>query len=157
MLLQRRFVSLVVFFLIIFNPLQRAKAEASREFLLSCTYGVLAGALVGAATLAVEDDPSSKVYRVARGASLGLYAGILLGLYVVYVVPAQIEAEENKELKEEYEEAIDADDYGLYKVRPRVRLQQQVRIIEPPKLMLYPVMENNRITGAAINYSIVRF
>jgi hypothetical protein len=25
--------------------------------------------------------------RVARGASLGLYTGILLGLYVVYIVP----------------------------------------------------------------------
>ena len=84
---------------------QVARAEASREFLLSCTYGVLAGALVGAASLAVEDDPSSKVHRVARGASLGLYTGLLLGLYVVYVVPSQMEAEEQEDL-EQYEEQI---------------------------------------------------
>ncbi len=126
-----------------------SRADGGREFLLSCTYGVLAGALVGAASLAVEDNPSDKVHRVARGASLGLYGGIILGLYVVYVVPAQIEANENQELEEQYEEVIEPDDYGSF--------QQQMRRYEPPKLSIYPVIENNRVTGAALNYSIVRF
>jgi hypothetical protein len=63
---------------------------AGREFIRSCTYGVLAGTLVGAATLAFTEQPGENINRVARGASLGLYAGILLGLYVIYVVPNQM-------------------------------------------------------------------
>jgi hypothetical protein len=64
-----------------------------KEFILSCTYGVLAGTLVGAATLAFTSQPGEHLYRVARGASIGLYTGILLGVYVVYVVPGQGEPE----------------------------------------------------------------
>jgi hypothetical protein len=60
---------------------------SSREFVASCMYGVLAGTLVGAASLAFTKRPGDNLNRVARGASLGLYTGILLGLYVVYIVP----------------------------------------------------------------------
>ncbi|MCB0391442.1 MAG: hypothetical protein KDD58_09125 [Bdellovibrionales bacterium] len=62
---------------------------AMKEFVRSCTYGVLAGTLVGAATLAFTEQPGENINRVARGASIGLYAGILLGLYVIYIVPNQ--------------------------------------------------------------------
>ncbi len=55
---------------------------------MSATYGVLAGTLVGAASLAFTDRPGDNLNRVARGASFGLYAGILLGVYIVYVVPS---------------------------------------------------------------------
>lgn len=55
---------------------------------MACTYGVLAGTLVGAATLAFEDRPSENLNKVARGASIGLYTGILMGLYVMYLVPS---------------------------------------------------------------------
>ena len=61
--------------------------NSGREFLMSCTYGVLAGSLVGAASLAFTSEPGKSLNRVARGASLGLYFGILLGLYAVYIVP----------------------------------------------------------------------
>jgi hypothetical protein len=74
----------------------RAMADSSsREFVMSCTYGVLAGTLVGAASLAFTDKPSDHMNKVARGASLGLYAGILLGLYVVYIVPGMEPADED--------------------------------------------------------------
>lgn len=129
------------------------RADTGREFLLSCTYGVFAGALVGAATLAVEDDPGEKVHRVARGASLGLYTGILLGLYVVYVVPSQQDAEEKEELKNL--ESVEPDDYGfrIQKKVPKIA-QFENRI---PKLTFYPVIENTRVTGAAFHYSVLRF
>ena len=52
--------------------------------MLSCVYGTVAGTLVGAASLAFTDKPNKNLNRVARGASIGLYSGILLGLYVVY-------------------------------------------------------------------------
>lgn len=74
--------------LTIFSFSGRAHADnPGREFLMSCTYGVLAGTLVGAASLAFTDKPGDHLNHIARGASFGLYAGILLGLYVVYVVP----------------------------------------------------------------------
>ena len=57
-----------------------------REFIMSCTYGVLAGTLVGAAMLAFTNQPGEHLNKVARGASIGLYAGIILGVYVVYGV-----------------------------------------------------------------------
>lgn len=72
---------------------QWAAAEPSgnemREFVMSCTYGVLAGTIVGAAMLAFTDQPGENLNKVARGASIGLYAGILLGFYVVYGVPEE--------------------------------------------------------------------
>lgn len=120
-----------------------AHADSSREFLLSCTYGVLAGSLVGAATLAVEENPGDKIHRVARGASLGLYAGILLGLYVGYIVPSQMERQQKKQLNDTA--PIEPDDYG------------SLESFAPPRLTFYPVLENNQITGAALQYNMLRF
>ncbi|MES2857242.1 MAG: hypothetical protein V4692_15340, partial [Bdellovibrionota bacterium] len=72
-----------------------AKAEGTmREFVLSCSYGVLAGTLVGAATLAFSDKPGDNLNKIARGASLGLYAGIALGLFVMYGGPSESEEDE---------------------------------------------------------------
>lgn len=68
--------------------------NTGREFMMSTTYGVLAGTLVGAASLAFTHKPGDNLNKVARGASLGLYAGILLGAYVVYVVPSLESSEE---------------------------------------------------------------
>lgn len=67
------------------------QSDPSKEFIMSCTYGVLAGTLIGAASLAFVDQPSENLNKVARGASIGLYVGILLGAYVVYVVPSMDE------------------------------------------------------------------
>lgn len=75
----------------------RARAEATRELFMSAAYGVLAGTLVGAATLAFTDRPGDNLRNIARGASLGLYAGILLGLYVVYVVPGEGDEEDDEQ------------------------------------------------------------
>ena len=85
-----RLLARILFCIVIVGPFQ-PKAHADnpeREFLMSCTYGVLAGTLVGAASLAFTKKPGDNLNKVARGASLGLYAGIILGLYVVYVVPS---------------------------------------------------------------------
>lgn len=60
---------------------------------MSCSYGVLAGTLVGVASLAFEDQPGKNLNHVARGASIGLYAGILLGLYAIYLVPEEGEGD----------------------------------------------------------------
>ena len=60
---------------------------------MSCAYGTGIGAGAGLISLAFTDDPGSKVSNVARGASLGLYAGIAMGLYLVYGVPEKSSAD----------------------------------------------------------------
>ena len=81
-------MTVLLFGFMIQGPKVRAQVQdnTSREFVMSCTYGVLAGTLVGAAMLAFTDQPGENLSKVARGASIGLYTGILLGLYVVYGV-----------------------------------------------------------------------
>lgn len=59
-----------------------ASASPMRTFLVSCAYGAGAGAAVGLTSLAFSDKPSENLSTVARGASLGLYVGIGVGLYL---------------------------------------------------------------------------
>ncbi len=107
----------------------QVKAEPAKEFLMSCIYGTLAGTVVGAASLATADKPSDKLQRIARGASLGLYAGILLGLYVVYAVP-----DENEQLDE-----VLSQDAAL-------------------KPMFYPIInEDMKFEGAGVNMTLLNF
>lgn len=58
-------------------------ASKMSTFLKSCAYGTLGGAVIGLGTLAVSENPGGKMSNVARGASLGLYAGIAYGFYVL--------------------------------------------------------------------------
>jgi hypothetical protein len=80
------------------SQMQQGGDNPTREFVMSCTYGVMAGTLVGAASLAFTSKPSDNLNRVARGASIGLYAGILLGLYVIYIVPGLEEGAAEEEI-----------------------------------------------------------
>jgi NhaP-type Na+/H+ or K+/H+ antiporter len=82
-----RSIAVILMALLVLQPSLSRADNPTREFIMSCTYGVLAGTLVGAASLAFTSQPGSNLDRVARGASLGLYTGILLGLYIVYIVP----------------------------------------------------------------------
>lgn len=114
-------------------PVDEAKADPGREFLMSVTYGTLAGTLLGTASLAFTDKPGDKLQRIARGASLGLYFGILLGLYVVYGV-----SDESDELNN----ILPPDDYGF-------RLRNPI---------IYPtISENGRMDGAAVDVMIFKF
>lgn len=111
----------------------RAKAEPMREFIMSCSYGVLAGTLVGAATLAFSDKPGDNLNKVARGASFGLYAGILLGLYVVYGVPNQ----EEKEIRDQ--------------------LGYQIGPPKLPSLMVGPLISSRGLEGGEVRYEVYKF
>ena len=106
-------------------------ANAMNDFVVSCSYGVLAGTLVGAASLAFSDRPGDNLNRIARGASLGLYAGILLGLYVVYGTPSP------------EEEAAAAA--GVSSFKP------------VPQYLLVPVENQGSIDGAYITARVLSF
>lgn len=109
---------------------------SSREFIMSCTYGVLAGTLVGVALLAFTDQPGENLGKVARGASLGLYTGILLGLYVVYGVP-------NEDLKEP---ELYNSPRESWKMKP-----------QPMRWALAPYMEKGSLVGAGIQAQLFTF
>lgn len=99
---------------------------------MSTTYGVLAGTLVGAASLSFTNKPGDKLYRIARGASLGLYAGIILGWYVTSL------NDEGATYQEEEED----NDYGLMK---------------EPTLQIYPLISDRGFDGGAFKYSVLSF
>src|ERR1700683_2808858 len=80
----KRFVLLTILVSFLSQPF--CYAGSGKEFTTSVVYGTLAGTLVGAATLAFTSNPGDNLNNVARGASYGLYAGILLGVYVTYGV-----------------------------------------------------------------------
>ena len=131
----KSFVLPITFFLAVtFGLKPQAQAEPMREFVMSCSYGVLAGTLVGAATLAFSDKPGDNLNKVARGASFGLYAGILLGLYVVYGVPSQQESDLRDQLG-------------------------QAPAIQPelPKLMIAPLVSARGVEGGEVKYEVLQF
>lgn len=80
----RKLTSLILVLIVtfsVFSP-REAKAEMpvkARAFLTIIGYGAAGGALLGAASTAF--GTSSRA--IAQGASLGLYAGILFGTYVL--------------------------------------------------------------------------
>lgn len=98
-------------------------------FLKSCAYGTLGGAAVGLATLAMSDNPDGKINNVARGASLGLYVGIGVGVYLVNNPPKESAA----------------DDYTA---------QEKETL---PFVWFQPTTHQNKIDGAQINFSALTF
>lgn len=99
-----------------------------REFLTSAAYGTLVGALIGAASLAFVDNPDDELQRVAKGASLGLYAGIALGIYVTQFYSNQPET-----------------DLG---VEPEVRL---------PRVIVAPLVSQKGLEGFTSQFTIYNF
>ena len=74
-------LSLILSVLLVVQTIQAAELK---EFLMSCAYGTGGGALLGAASIAFQEEPGEHMGNIARGASLGLYAGIGMGLYLMY-------------------------------------------------------------------------
>lgn len=54
-----------------------------KRFLQACAWGTALGAGAGVVSLALTDKPSESWNNVAKGASLGLYAGIAYGIYQI--------------------------------------------------------------------------
>ena len=79
----------VLIFLTLYFSCARVHAQAqsssaldpkTKAFLIICGYGTVGGALLGLASMAFGQESRS----IAQGASIGLYAGILFGAYVIY-------------------------------------------------------------------------
>ncbi len=104
-----RFILLLTVFTLTLMPL-KARAELpprAKAFLMVSGYGAASGALLGLASMAF--GTSSRA--IAQGASLGLYAGILFGTYVI-VSHHQRSQRGSYDNSTPYNEG--ADDYGDY-------------------------------------------
>lgn len=126
-------ISVVLFTAVLFS-FERSHATAEREFIMSATYGLMAGTLVGAASLAFVDKPGDNLQKVARGASLGLYVGIGLGLYTVYILPRQLEKEDQRRLEPDF-----IDDYYGWK---------------PPQFLFTPWVDEKGSLSPAVVYQL---
>ncbi len=73
--------SLIFIVAVIFG--QVGQAADFKDFLKACGIGALIGAGVGVISLAAENKPSEHYGNMTRGASLGLYAGVAYGAYLM--------------------------------------------------------------------------
>ena len=122
-------ISLVVGLVMFGAPEAKAAAVSpGREFIMSCTYGVMAGTLVGAATLAFSSSPANNLQNVARGASIGLYLGIVLGYYTAYVLPKQIEQQQQNLINSETNGSVSSHDFRFF---PYVAYDRLARTLNP--------------------------
>lgn len=78
---------ILLFACVLLFQAQVVMAQDLKAFLKSCAWGTLAGAGAGVVSLAFTDKPSDSWNNVAKGASLGLYAGIAYGLYQINKEP----------------------------------------------------------------------
>ena len=78
----KRFVIIFAVCTLIMAPVKKSHAldAKSKAFLIMCTYGTVGGALLGFASMAFGTNSRA----IAQGASLGLYAGIAFGSYVIF-------------------------------------------------------------------------
>lgn len=70
----------IFIFITIFISSQISCAEPFQDAFRFGTYGLVAGALAGGASMALAEDPGSNLTPIARGASLGLYTGLLVAV-----------------------------------------------------------------------------
>jgi predicted permease len=87
----------------LFSSTSHAMNPKAKAFLVLTTYGTAGGGLLGLASMAFGEDSIA----VARGASLGLYMGMLFGGYVILShkykkKPGQIEAPKEDEYQDPY-------------------------------------------------------
>ena len=138
--------SMLPLFLLLVLLAPKTHAEEMKEFMVACTYGVLAGTLVGTATLAFTKKPGENLQSIARGASLGLYAGIFLGLYVINLNPDS----EIEELEQQLEEGEEGEEY-------EDDVNPENISWKAPRLQNYPTLsaDSGRWEGVAVNYRLL--
>ena len=79
----RRLIKLIFIFLI-FSQTTRANEFDFSLFVKRCGWGTVIGATAGTISLVFEDHPFDHLNNVTRAASLGLYGGIIYGIFVPY-------------------------------------------------------------------------
>ena len=109
--LNKKIITSIFTFFLVFTSVNSVQAEVDPKIKALGTlaaYGTIGGALLGTASLAFGAGGRS----VAKGASLGLYAGLLFGGYIV--LTHQMRKNRGYENKSEENYYPDADDSSPY-------------------------------------------
>ncbi len=132
------------------------KAESNHERLLpkplfdSIVFGVEAGTICGIAAITGFHHnfrQNLDFHNVSRGASYGLYAGILLGLYITYWADLDDEkAIQSTEAKTDESSAMTKLYYQKHQQRKT-----------GPEIHLSPLFSESKVTGFVMNWTVVRF
>lgn len=77
--MKKLFISITLCFTVFFSSSTYAIDPKVRVLGTMAGYGIVGGALLGTASMAFDAGPRA----IAKGASLGLYAGLLFGGYVI--------------------------------------------------------------------------
>ena len=78
--MKKLIISTFVCFTLLFSSVSHASVDPKLKMVVPmASYGVVGGALLGTASLAFGSGGRS----IAKGASLGLYAGIIFGSYII--------------------------------------------------------------------------
>ena len=77
--MKKIFISILITFSLLFSSLTFAMDSRMKVIATMAGYGVVGGALLGTASLAFGTSGRA----VAKGASLGLYAGLIFGGYII--------------------------------------------------------------------------
>ena len=78
--MKKLIISTFVCFTLLFSSVSHASVDPKLKMVVTmASYGVVGGALLGTASLAFGSGGRS----IAKGASLGLYAGIIFGSYII--------------------------------------------------------------------------
>jgi hypothetical protein len=104
----KKFVFSLIIIIAFITPNNKAQAmdPKGKAFMIICTYGTVGGALLGFASMAFGSNSRA----IAQGASLGLYAGIGFGAYVISSHRRSLNPEE--EAEDPYNDAGPPPGYG---------------------------------------------
>ncbi len=131
-----------------------------QAFMLTTTYGVIAGTLTGLASLAFYEEPSTKTKNIAVGASLGLYVGIIMGAWIVYSPSMDSDPKKNEPGKKKSGYDDDPIDLGVkQKLGPELVAQGSSGYLAPsmqvpqmqPLLWVDPIQGSTHL-GVKFNF-----
>lgn len=111
-IIKRTLLCISILTMVSYSTPARAEMDTRiKALMLMAGYGAIGGALLGTAALAFDADGRA----VAKGASLGLYAGIIFGSYVVLSHYLQKQRRMNPEPAEPYqEEEVNGGGGGIF-------------------------------------------
>lgn len=83
------FRNIIFVFSLIGPQLVSAENENMMKLFKNCGLGILSGAALGTVFMATQDKPNDHTQDVAKGASLGLYGGLIYSYYQFTTPPAK--------------------------------------------------------------------
>ena len=120
----KKYITKILIILSFSLPVQSYALDAKvNAVLLMAGYGTVGGALLGTASLAFGSEGRT----VAKGASIGLYCGLLFGGYIVLSHKMRQNRLNNPDPRPETDETYDDEASGIFGLKNRVNPRQIIQ------------------------------